>query len=595
MQRSNLESLLKKAKEFEKKYEWLQAAELYKKASSLALDQKDPLIAANLHEKMGFCFYRSAFQARDNVEFRKTIKKAILSYQEEYRLLEQIEEENNQSRIKHAQALIFYTKSWLETNIKKRKKLLDDWWTLEKEVLSTYENNYDDQAVGRTCLNLLEGSLYYRFWIYLESPRSRKELVRECFYLAEKTIQKFSKLNNEHETTRGYCFAIFYLGFGGFFLASKNEFKTLRSKALDYSDKALEISKKNEDAQLLSLIYLTACLTVSSVKNDYVSALNNINQSIKYAKITKDHFLIQYGKGVQSMMKLAGVRLIEDPDKQRETLETISKTSQEQINHSKTINHRHSICVGYNSYSNALTNLAQIEPDVKIKTEILEKTINLLLKGTEEVKDWRQFTGGFFGALSLNCYLLSETKQKNEEKRNLLRRSHKYLEKQISIQRKKFSSAYFIEAESYYRLALIQNGLARIESDISQRSMLLEKAISYLGKCFDFVEKDKQVRSESTLTYGSVGIYYSRLGEMLQQLHSFTREKKRFKEAVDAYKKAIKSFKNTDLQTYSAASYWHLAQLYDLQGDPKKASQNYESAAQAYDLASKKIPQLKDF
>ena len=53
---------------------------------------------------------------------KKTIKKAILSYQEEQRLLEQIEEENTQSRIKHAKALIFYTKSWLETKIKKRKR-----------------------------------------------------------------------------------------------------------------------------------------------------------------------------------------------------------------------------------------------------------------------------------------------------------------------------------------------------------------------------------------------------------------------------------------------------------------------------------------
>ena len=79
-------SLLKKAKECEKRYDWQQASDFYRKASSLALDQKDLLMAANFHEKMGFCFYRAAFQAQDNIAFKGKIKKAIREYQEEFRL-----------------------------------------------------------------------------------------------------------------------------------------------------------------------------------------------------------------------------------------------------------------------------------------------------------------------------------------------------------------------------------------------------------------------------------------------------------------------------------------------------------------------------
>ena len=65
----------------EKSYEWLQATEYYRKALDLEIAEKDSLKAADLKERMGFCFYRSAFQARDNVEFKKMIKKAIRSYQ----------------------------------------------------------------------------------------------------------------------------------------------------------------------------------------------------------------------------------------------------------------------------------------------------------------------------------------------------------------------------------------------------------------------------------------------------------------------------------------------------------------------------------
>ena len=75
MQDSNLQSLLYKAEELEEKYDWLQASDFYRKAKSLALNQKDLIKAANLHEKMGFCFHRAAFQAKNNNDFKKKIKK----------------------------------------------------------------------------------------------------------------------------------------------------------------------------------------------------------------------------------------------------------------------------------------------------------------------------------------------------------------------------------------------------------------------------------------------------------------------------------------------------------------------------------------
>ena len=591
----SLEFLLNKAKESEKKYDWLQASVFYKKASRLALDKKDFLMSANLHEKTGFCFYRTAFQAQDNIEFRKHIKKAIREYQEEYKLLQEIKEENSQPRIKHSRALIFYTRSWIETNIKKRRKLLDQWWTLEKEVLSTYESINDDQAIGRTCLDLLEGSLYYRFWIYSEIPGSQEVLVKEGYDLSERAIQTFSKLDEQYELTRGYCFAIWHIGFGSFFLASKNETKTLHLKAMDYLNKALKISEKDADARLLSWLYLASCVAASSCKHDYVSAEKFINKSIKYAGITQDNFLIGYGKGLLCLMKLSLYRLVEDPDKQRETLEKTSKVSQEQINHSKIINHRHSMCIGYNNYSKALTNLASIEPDPKVKIAILEKTNTLLLKGTEELKDWKKVTGGFFGVLSLNYYLLSETVQKNEEKRNLLQKAKIYGEKRLDLQKERYFSAYHVQADSYYRLALIQSEIAIIDSNVSKQVVLLEKAITYLEKCIDLVEKDRQTRGESTWASGIDGLYYIKLGEILKQLHSFTGEKKTFDKALESCKKAITFFKSTDLPTYMAVSYWQSAQLHDQADEFQEAAKNYESAAQAYDIASKKIPQLKDF
>ena len=591
LQGINLESLLDKAKKLEKKYEWLQAAKFYRKAKSIAFNQKDLIKAANLHEKMGFCFYRAAFQAKDNIDFKKKIKKAIREYQEELRLFEEIEEEDYEPRIKRAKALILYTRSWLDTTIKKRKKLLDEWWTLEKEVLSAYEKNYDDQAVGRTCLDLLEGSLYSRFWVHSDIPDIQKVIIKEGYELAEKAIQKFAKLDEKNELTLGYCFAIWHVGFGSYLLASKNEIKAFHLKALDYLDKAFEILKKNPDERLLSWLYFAACVAVSSCKQDFVSALYYISQSIKYANITQDIFLIQYGKGLQIIMKGHLYRLIEDPDKQRITLEEISKVSQENINRSRIA--KAIVFPAYNAYSQAQANLAAIEPDLEIKIGILEKTNNLLLKGVEQLNDWKDATRFFSKALSLNYYLLSKTKQNNEEKLELLKKAQIYGEKTTT--QKSHPSAYHVQAESCYQLALIQNELATIEPMVSQQIILLKKATAYLEKSINLTNKDKQVRIGSTWASGIVGLYYVKLGELLQKLYSLTGEKRSFNKAIESYQKAIDSFKSLDLPYHMAEANWYLAQLFDKIGEFQEASKNYESASKAYKLASKKIPPLKDF
>ena len=82
LKKSNLESLLEKAKELEKKYEWLQATEFYKKAVDLALEEKDSQKVAELQEQIGFCFFKAALQADTNDIFRDRMKLAeVVSFE----------------------------------------------------------------------------------------------------------------------------------------------------------------------------------------------------------------------------------------------------------------------------------------------------------------------------------------------------------------------------------------------------------------------------------------------------------------------------------------------------------------------------------
>ena len=115
LQDNNLESLLEKAKEHEKKYEWHQATECYKKASDVVLTDNSK-ICAELFDKSGFCYFRAAFQAQSNDQFTKIMRLAIQSYEKAVVFFKKTNNEDMMIRVDDALANISYVKFWIETS-----------------------------------------------------------------------------------------------------------------------------------------------------------------------------------------------------------------------------------------------------------------------------------------------------------------------------------------------------------------------------------------------------------------------------------------------------------------------------------------------
>lgn len=86
-------SLLNKANELEKRYDWLGAVDFYEKAFGLALKLEDFLKAAEIREQMGFCFFKAALQAETHEDFRSRMKLAAGAYERATELFEKVEEE----------------------------------------------------------------------------------------------------------------------------------------------------------------------------------------------------------------------------------------------------------------------------------------------------------------------------------------------------------------------------------------------------------------------------------------------------------------------------------------------------------------------
>jgi hypothetical protein len=592
LQSSKLETLLTKAKEHEKNYEWLQAADYYNKLSDLVLKQNDSLKTVEFDERTGVCLYKAAFQAQNNTEFAELMKKAIQLYKIEAKLLEEeITQENKQVKIDQINAYVTYAQSWLVTKPSKKKEILAKWWTLENKVLAAHERRGDLYSVGKICNDMIECSHHQRFWLGSDFSEYDK-MFKELLSLAEKAIESLSKFDDDYELGRAYCFAGWYNSWGHFLWGPDDvRVREMIRKSDVYSRKALELSQKTGDAGLIGWSYISAIYDVQTCKGDSILGSKYGKEAIAISVITKDNLLLGSIKNLVSMLNIFFARAFEDPDKQRDYLEIARKMAQESGHCYKIIDNP---SFSYQHEALALGSLAQLETDITKKQDLIETSIKVIYEGIEQTSGWKWINGSLFTPLGLNLHLLSELESEPLEKRELLRKAKNYAKKEIGYQEELIPFNPMISL-GYLNFALIQKDLAKIETNRAEKNRLLTSAVRHLKKCLQKIEKNRKIDPQLLVLGKFLGPPYEKVGRTFQQIYSLNKEKKMLLSSIESYNNAILAFKNSDFPTYLAESYWHEAQLMNQLSDHQKASENYELASEAYNRSAKKIPQLKEF
>jgi len=593
LQNNNLESLLDKAKEHEKRYEWLQAAKCYKKAVDL-VPKNNILKAANLHEKRGFCYYRAALQAKTNAKFKKILKQSILAYEKEFELLEKNKNEECQVKKIHADALTAFVRSLIENELKTKKRHLDKWWNLENQVIKAYECSGDLYSAGRICNDLLEYSTFDRYWL-ASNFEEHNEMRKESLVLAEKAIRIFSHLDDRYELSRAYVYTVWYHGFAEFYEEDENKLIKIGQKCQSMLDKVQKFSQDFGDAILISRYYHAAWGVAQNLKFEPSHAFEIGKKMLEYGKIANDQYLVGVGNGLTSASLILKVNSLVDPDESRKLHEQAIKMAQKATHSFQKINYYGGFYLGYRTYMWHLSGLASSETDLTKRQKLLKKAIDVGKKGLKRLKDWKRLSGDLFADLFHIIRFLSLTIADLEERKILLRKAQSFATKYFE-----YAQEMEISASTVLRQNLIiyeiQLGLANIEQNRIKKINLLRKALFSHRKAISALRKKEKFYTQSRSGTGfRFGGTYKDHGQILKQIYFLTREKKTLRKAIEAFKQALFYFHKADLPTYIAESYWYLAQLNDYEGEFQEASQNYQSASEAYEEASKRNPKLKDF
>jgi len=393
-----LESLLEEARNLEKKYEWLQVAEKIGTAVDL-VEEKHYIKATEFLEKMGFCFYKAAMQAPDNTQFAFRMKLAIQTYEKEFRLLEEMEKEDN-----HVLALIAYTRSCLEKIPSKKKKLLAEWWNYEKQAKEEFESIGDFYSVAKICVNLVEYSSYDWIWSFSSFSETRN-IYLECLNFAERAITILTKLDDKYELARAYCFASWHNSFSLWFWESEEEIVPYAQKAEDYSKKALELAQMIGDAWLLSHSNINIWGVANLLNANPYLSINPGKKILQYGEITKDNWCMGWGNVLTAFSYLQLAQQMEDPEKQRQSFNKSIKMTKEANKVFQRIHSVHELRVTSSVHNSVLGFLADIEPDRKRKNALLEKIINSVQEKKEFFKNRDIINSSFSIQLSNNLVL----------------------------------------------------------------------------------------------------------------------------------------------------------------------------------------------
>jgi len=586
----SVDKTMSRALELEKGYDWVGSVELYRAVLGM-VPAEDVLRAGEVHERVGYCWFRAAMQADSVDEFKKRMRLSVEAYEKAAELFEKA------ASVKglYCRGAASYSESWVVEDPSRKKELYDDCWRLMKEALEGFDASGDYLGLEKVFriseLCICDVSQFLDDW------RERERICEEIMNYGQRFVAKFSQTANVDLLVWACTMASFFILVGADLFEERRE--ELVSKASDYLKKASELQENIEDDYLhfflnSELVYANLGLWV-----DLRAASEYAEKIMRRGERSNDHFLLGQAYFMLSSIAYGEVLAEEDPDKSKEKCRMAIRFNEESARH-------HLLVCRYDYAPQSLSwseefyfILAYVETTIEGKRGLLKQAIEVGRKGYEYAQlsgsPWA--IGALLHSFSKAFYFLSTTETNIREKKKLLKEALELREKYISLCNRLVPPYAWLRGIGENYLALIKADLAKTEEDEAKERQLLEEAISGMEECLQICTKYLQIFYEKPgqSDFAALGWYHDWFGNILNQTYSLTKDEKIIDRALEVYQDTAKVYQKAGMPSRVAEAYWKAAKLYDRRGEFVKAADNFEQASKNYQLVAEKIPQFKCF
>ncbi len=580
-----------KANEQEKSHRWLAAVDSYRQA--LEDDLIDPSLAPDIWSRIGSCYQMASRQAENADDFRKLVQLAVDAYTGAGELWKRGGEPRNMARSQRQFALAEYARSWSALSPTDKKKSLARSCELAKKSLEGFAGVGDELDQGRTC-NDLQTSIRERLIVASDSEEM-KSLALEGIGYSNQAIEILSTHGDKGELLRAYSTASLLDWYVANFVEIEGQ-RELVNKSLNYSDKAVQLSREVDDPYLgaTSNWAVALCTLVFTEKAEI--AQEYAEKMLEQGTSVKDNYL----KGVAYYL-LAFVTdwmMVReaDPDVQKEGYRKIINYAEDAVKCLQPVGQDFYIAGTDLFYAESLSNLGRyVEKTSEEKRMLLEKAASVGREAVEHAtrSGSPEAEGEALHALGKAMHYLSTISTKDDEKKRLLQEALTCREKCYRVVEKAFPSNDWLRGVNKSYRGLISEDLEKIEKEEPKKRLLLESAVNDLkdgvSHCGRWVAT-RPVPSQ----IAALASYEDSLGSLLNDLYTLTGDSSNLMHAVEVHEDAAEHFKKADLPSRVAESRWKIARNQHRLGEALKAAKSFEKASMDYTLAAKNNPKFAE-
>ncbi len=584
------EMSLKKAEEKKKQYKWHSAAKYYHQA--LHVKTKASALP-EIWERLGICYDRASRQAQNVESFKQLKKQAVDAYQKAAQLFS--EDSLTFARRDSSLATAAYLHSWLASTPSEKKACYDECCTYSETALEAFENAGDQLNYGKTCIKLLN-CIYDSLYIAI-NLREKNDIAQKGIEWSQKAITSLTTIANKRELLQAYSFAALISWYAAN-LSERDEWRIeLGNRSIQYSEKAIELSKEVTDPYLVAISRWAAALIKLFFTNTIDTSLEYAKDMLQQGTIINDNFIV--GKAYYLLAFITDWMIPQevDPEKQKEKYEAIIQHSENGISALQLVAQDLSIAETYMFYIESLSSLASnFETSLVGKRAIAKKAVDGGQKGLDSAlrSGSPDALNAIYHVLSKMLYFLSNLESSQEDQIKLLKEALDYRKKQIDTIEKAFPSNLWIVGVVKHYAALIQAKLSKSVTEDSKKIAFLTDAISFLNDGLRASKKWIQSRNIPSLVAIVAG-YEDDYGEILSELYSLTKEKDVLSQTIGIYEDAAETYKQLEIPSRVAESYWKIARNLDDLGRYQEAALYFEKASSGYKNAATKITQFSDF
>lgn len=588
---SDAKTLLDRADQQEREYNWTIAAEYYAKALGLS-DKKEFARTAELYEKRGYALHRAALQAENVHEFRGRTQEALLDYGKARELYAELNDSENTGRRLRCEAWMAYLGYWLATETADKKVQLRNSWRLAKESLRALEESGNLREYGQTYLQLSKSVVFLFFYEWND------ELLQETVQHGEKAISFLSTLGDSAQLAAAYVRTAGSSNHPAHHSPDPTQQEEYRRKMRSYWDKSMELSEAIALRELLESPFAGGLFGVGSEE-----ALTSLKRAVEYARISKDRLNIGVGLEWLAFHTSWKRNAIEDPEEGRRLLKEALQYAGDAREHYSAISFASSIaCQAFwieSPYAEYYWWLASFEMDVVKRRDLLRKAEEA---GPELLKKAEDF--GHICAISYAHHVFgkvlaaaAKVETNPEKKRNFLEEALRHRNEHIKLLAEYEPFKYWTKGIGQNYLADIRSQLFEIAESREEKKRLLREALD--AKEAGLTACNKSMTSAETQgrmpQISWIGERTYEYGDLLLRFYHVEPEAEKLRKAAEAFVSAAGLFQKSNLASRMAECYWNAGQIQDTLLDHLEAAENFSLASSNYKIAAAKIVQLKDF